>query len=210
MPTGNGNVSHLCLLLDEGDGNGYAASQPDVGLEPLGHAGVTDVLVRRALPAPRLDAVLQPGRHRRGPRRATYQAEGGKRCLGSCEVLRQILEELRRGHETDQEAVKNKMFPERSSGSLPVPAEETVATQAISTPVLPRPREDRQSSVYEFFRTDSGAVGERIPSVSSPQSTTRGRWPQNAQRHCMVAAVVSLPLAILLCFVVICLRTKRK
>lgn len=39
MPTGNGNVSHLCLLLDEGDGNGYAASQPDVGLEPLGHAG---------------------------------------------------------------------------------------------------------------------------------------------------------------------------
>ncbi|KAM6197315.1 uncharacterized protein WM294_007799 [Sarcoramphus papa] len=39
IPTCKGNVSHLCLLLDEGGGNGYPASRLDVGLEPLRHPG---------------------------------------------------------------------------------------------------------------------------------------------------------------------------
>ncbi|KAM6248257.1 uncharacterized protein M6G45_010212 [Spheniscus humboldti] len=147
IPTCNGNVSHLCLLLDEGGGDGYPASRLDVGLEPLGHPGDpltadgfptawpipvpepesnapavpvgegdpasrlgsrpeprgdgTDVPVGRTSPAPRLDAVLQPGWHRRGPPRAKDQAEGGKKSPEPSGVLRQMLEELERGHETE-------------------------------------------------------------------------------------------------------------
>lgn len=39
LPTRNGNVSPLCLLLDEGGGDGYPASRLGAGLEPLGHPG---------------------------------------------------------------------------------------------------------------------------------------------------------------------------
>ncbi|KAM6060047.1 uncharacterized protein LJ206_014466 [Theristicus caerulescens] len=219
---------------DEGGGNGYPASRLDVGLEPLGHPGpvpagegdrasrlgsrseaagdrmVTDVPVGRTFPAPRLDAALQPGRHRRVPRRAKYHGKGGKKCLEPSEVLREILRELERGHETHQEAVKSEVFPEGSSGSLPVPPKETEAMQAAGMPVLSRPREDHHSRVYEFFRTDSGVLNERTMNVSSPQGTTSAFWPHDAPGRCAAAAVFSLPLVILLCCIMIRWRRKRK
>ncbi|KAM6197856.1 uncharacterized protein WM294_008235 [Sarcoramphus papa] len=59
---------------------------------------VTEVPVGRTLPAPRLDAPLQPSWHRRGPPRAKSQAEGGRKSPEASGVLRQMLEELERGH----------------------------------------------------------------------------------------------------------------
>ncbi|KAM6060051.1 uncharacterized protein LJ206_014470 [Theristicus caerulescens] len=198
---------------DEGGGNGYPASRLDVGLEPLGHPGpvpagegdrasrlgsrseaagdrmVTDVPVGRTFPAPRLDAALQPGRHRRVPRRAKYHGKGGKKCLEPSEVLREILRELERGHETHQEAVKSEVFPEGSSGSLPVPPKETEAMQAAGMP---------------------GVLNERTMNVSSPQGTTSAFWPHDAPGRCAAAAVFSLPLVILLCCIMIRWRRKRK
>ncbi|KAM6060062.1 uncharacterized protein LJ206_014482 [Theristicus caerulescens] len=115
---------------DEGGGNGYPASRLVVGLEPLGHPG--------------------------GPPRAKYQAEGGRKSPAPSEVVRQMLEELKRAHETDREAVQKEALPEGSGGSLPVSAEEREAMRAAGTPVLPRPREDHHSRVYGFPRADSG------------------------------------------------------
>ncbi|KAM6248262.1 uncharacterized protein M6G45_010217 [Spheniscus humboldti] len=223
IPTCNGNVSHLCLLLDEGGGDGYPASRLDVGLEPLGHPGDpltadgfptawpipvpepesnapavpvgegdpasrlgsrpeprgdgTDVPVGRTSPAPRLDAVLQPGWHRRGPPRAKDQAEGGKKSPEPSGVLRQMLEELERGH------------------------------------VLSKPGEDHQGSVYEFFRRDSDVAGEGPTSVHSPQSTASLFCPPDVRKRCMIgtaATVISVPLGILLCCVVIRCRQRKR
>ncbi|XP_050769755.1 uncharacterized protein LOC127027943 [Gymnogyps californianus] len=173
---------------DEGGGNGYPASRLDVGLEPLRHPGampvgdsdpasrlgsrteplgdgmVTEVPVGRTFPAPRLDAALEPSWHRRGPPRAKPQAEGGKKSPEASEVLRQMLEELERGHESEREAVRKEAFPEGSSGSLPVSAKETEAMKATGTPALSKPGEDHHGGVYEFFRTDSGSSqGRRLP-----------------------------------------------
>ncbi|KAM6059170.1 uncharacterized protein LJ206_013954 isoform 1-T1 [Theristicus caerulescens] len=98
---------------DEGGGNGYPASRLDVGLEPLGHPG--------------------------GPPRAKYQAEGGRKSPAPSEVVRQMLEELKRAHETDREAVQKEALPEGSGGSLPVSAEEREAMRAAGTPGNCRP-----------------------------------------------------------------------
>ncbi|GAB0194576.1 hypothetical protein GRJ2_001922900 [Grus japonensis] len=131
----------------------------DVDLEPLEHPGavpagegdptsqlgsrseapadrmVTDVPVGRTFPAPQLDAVPQAGWHRRGPPRARYhQAEGGKKRPEPSPLLRKMLDEVERRHETDREAVKKLLFPDGSSGSLPVPPDEAQATQGAGTP----------------------------------------------------------------------------
>ncbi|XP_029852178.1 uncharacterized protein LOC115333411 [Aquila chrysaetos chrysaetos] len=243
--------SSLCRC---GGGNGYPASQLDVGLEPLGHPAdplkvngfptswstpvlepesnpravpvgegdpaswlgsrteapgdgmVTDVPAGRTLLAPRLDAVLQPGWHRRGPPRARYPAEGGKKSLEPSEVLRQMLKELERRHKTDREAVPKEAFSGGSGGSLPVSAGESEATQAPGTPVLSKPGEDHRSSAYKFFRADSDVVGERTRSGHEPQSSASVLCPQDVRRRCMIgtaAVMVAMPLAILLCCVTI-------
>ncbi|XP_069658435.1 uncharacterized protein [Haliaeetus albicilla] len=114
-------------------GEGDAASRLGSRTEGPGDGMVTDGPVGRTLPAPRLDAVLQPGLHRRGPPRAKYLADGGKKSLQPSEYVRQMLEELERGHETDREAVQ-KVISGESSGSLPVSAEELEARQAPGTP----------------------------------------------------------------------------
>ncbi|KAM9276984.1 uncharacterized protein RDI95_009017 isoform 2-T3 [Morus bassanus] len=111
--------------------------------------------------------------------------------------------------ETGQEAVQNEVFPGGSSSLLPVPPEETEAMQAIGTPVLSKPGGHHRSSVYEFFRTDSDAVGERTTTVPNPQKTASVFWPQDRQKRCTVAAVVTLPLTILLCCAMIYWRRKR-
>ncbi|XP_054693655.1 uncharacterized protein LOC129211146 [Grus americana] len=164
---------------DEDADNG--ASWLDVDLEPLEHPGavpagegdptsqlgsrseapadrvVTDVPVGRAFPAPQLDAVPQAGWHRRGPPRAQYhQPEGGKKRPEPSPLLREMLDELERRHKTDREAVKKLLFPDGSSGSLPVPPDEAQATQGAGTPVLSESGEDHQASRYDFFQADSG------------------------------------------------------
>ncbi|GAB0194573.1 transmembrane protein 40 [Grus japonensis] len=163
---------------DEDANNGD--SWLDVDLEPLEHPGavpagegdptsqlgsrseapadrvVTDVPVGRTFPAPQLDAVPQAGWHRRGPPRARYhQAEGGKKRPEPSPLLRKMLDELERRHETDRETVKKLLFADGSSGSLPVPPDEAQATQGAGTPVLSESGEDHQASRYDFFRADS-------------------------------------------------------
>ncbi|KAM6060059.1 uncharacterized protein LJ206_014479 [Theristicus caerulescens] len=172
---------------DEGGGNGYPASRLDVGLEPLGHPG--------------------------GPPRAKYQAEGGRKSPAPSEVVRQMLEELKRAHETDREAVQKEALPEGSGGSLPVSAEEREAMRAAGTPVLPRPREDHHSRVYGFPRADSDVLGETTTKVYNPQNIASGFCHQDVRRRCMIGTavtVVSLPLAIVLCCVWLHRRRKRK
>ncbi|GAB0194574.1 hypothetical protein GRJ2_001922700 [Grus japonensis] len=163
----------------------------DVDLEPLEHPGavpagegdptsrlgsrsealadrmVTDVPVGRTFPAPQLDAVPQAGWHRRGPPRARYhQAEGGKKRPEPSPLLRKMLDEVERRHETDREAVKKLLFADGSSGSLPVPPNEAQATQGAGTPVLSESGEDHQASRYDFFRADSG----------TPRQVPETRW----------------------------------
>ncbi|XP_072732281.1 uncharacterized protein [Ciconia boyciana] len=138
---------------------------------------VTDVPVGRTFAAPRLDAAPQPGWRRRGPPRAKYQAEEGKKSPEPFEVPRQMLEQLERGH------------------------------------VRSKPGEESHGHVYEFIRTDSDVVGKTTTSGYKPQSVTSLFCPQDVRRRCMIgtaATVVSLPLAILLCCVVIQRRKSKQ
>ncbi|KAM6060935.1 uncharacterized protein LJ206_014976 isoform 2-T2 [Theristicus caerulescens] len=153
---------------------------------------VTDVPAGRTFPAPRLDAALEPGWHRRGPPRAKYQAEGGRKSPAPSEVVRQMLEELKRAHETDREAVQKEALPEGSGGSLPVSAEEREAMRAAGTPDV---------------------LGETTTKVYNPQNIASGFCHQDVRRRCMIGTavtVVSLPLAIVLCCVWLHRRRKRK
>ncbi|KAM7095585.1 uncharacterized protein J5F26_010072 [Ciconia maguari] len=110
----------------------------------------------------------------------------------------------------DQEAAEKDVFPEGHSSFLPVPAEEAEAMQATGTAVLSRPREVHHGKVYEFFRTDSDAVGETTTSLPNPQRTTSVLASQDVRRRCTAATVVFLLLAVLLCGVVVWRRRKRK
>ncbi|XP_069658703.1 uncharacterized protein [Haliaeetus albicilla] len=173
---------------------------------------VTDGPVGRTFPAPRLDAVLQPGLHRRGPPRAKYLADGGKKSLQPSEYVRQMLEELERGHETDREAVQ-KVISGESSGSLPVSAEELEARQAPGTPALSKPGEDHRGNIYEFLRADSDVVSERTTSDNEPQSSASVLCPQDVRRRCMIVTavlMVVLPLGLVFCCFMIRRRRKRK
>ncbi|XP_050769752.1 uncharacterized protein LOC127027941 [Gymnogyps californianus] len=165
-------------------GDSDPASRLGSRTEPLGDGMVTEVPVGRTFPAPRLDAALEPSWHRRGPPRAKPQAEGGKKSPEASEVLRQMLEELERGHESEREAVRKEAFPEGSSGSLPVSAKETEAMKATGTPALSKPGEDHHGGVYEFFRTDSDVVGERTTSVYSPRAMPRAPQASSVLKTC--------------------------
>ncbi|XP_075015537.1 uncharacterized protein LOC142086400 isoform X2 [Calonectris borealis] len=198
-------------------GEGGPASRMGSRAEPPGDGVVTDGPVGRTLPAPQPDPALQPGWRRRGPSIAQYHAEGGKKSPEPSQVLSNILEELERAHEMDQEAVQTEAFPEGSSGSLPVSAEETEAMQATGTAVLSKSGEDHHSHIHKFFRADSDAtappVGETTTRDCHPQRPASGFCPQDVRRRCMIgtaATVISLPLMILLCCVVIQRRRKRK
>ncbi|XP_052641982.1 uncharacterized protein LOC128141371 [Harpia harpyja] len=194
-------------------GEGDAASRLGSRTEAPGDGMVTDGPVGRTFPAPRLDAFLQPGWHRRGPPRAKYPADGGKKSLQPSEFRRQMLEELERGHGTDREAVQKELFSGGSSGSLPVSAEELEARQAPGTPVLSKPGEDHRGSVYEFLRADSDVVGKRTTSGYEPQSSASVLCPQDVRRRCMIGTavlMVALPLGIVFCCVMIRRRRKRK
>ncbi|XP_054694670.1 uncharacterized protein LOC129211499 [Grus americana] len=203
---------------DEDADNG--ASWLDVDLEPLEHPGavpagegdptsrlgsrseapadrvVTDVPVGRAFPAPQLDAVPQAGWHRRGPPRAQYhQAEGGKKRPEPSPLLRKMLDELERRHKTDREAVKKLLFPDGSSGSLPVPPDEAQATQGAGTPVLSESGEDHQASRCDFFQADSGFVGSaRLrPDASRQGSCNKGELLRSRVAGLLLLAGPEIP-----------------
>ncbi|KAM6121223.1 uncharacterized protein FYW35_005015 [Pterocles gutturalis] len=108
--------------------------------------------------------------------------------------------------ETDQEAVKQEVFPEGSSVSLPVPAEEAEAPQATGTQVLSKPREEHQARVFEFYSVDSGVVSKSDMSASNPENTSGGLCPQDKRKRCMVATAATLivvPLVLLFVYVMI-------
>ncbi|XP_075618713.1 uncharacterized protein LOC142603224 [Balearica regulorum gibbericeps] len=219
---------------DEDANNG--ASRLDVDLEPLEHPGavpagegdpasrlasrseapadrmVTDVPEGRTFPAPRLDAVPQAGWHHRGPPRARYhQPEGGKKRPEPSPLLKKMLDEVERRHETDREAVKKLLFPDGSSGSLPVPPDEAQAMQGAGTPVLSESGEDHQASRYDFIRADSDVDRKRIASADRPQRTAGVLCPQDVRRRCMIgtaAGVIAVPVIIVVCCIVI--RWQRK
>ncbi|XP_054694712.1 uncharacterized protein LOC129211521 [Grus americana] len=141
---------------DEDGGDGYPASELDVGLEPSGHPGdplvvggfptswpvpvlepersPTALPVGEGDPVSRLGSRTEPPAVRVGRPRAKNHAEGGKKSLESLEVLKQALEELEKRHETDQEAGQEQAFPEGSSGLLPPFVKETEAMQGTGMP----------------------------------------------------------------------------
>ncbi|XP_009330863.1 PREDICTED: uncharacterized protein LOC103924126 [Pygoscelis adeliae] len=77
-------------------GEGDPASQLGSRPEPPGDD--MDVPVGRTLPAPWLDPALEPGWHPRGPPRAKDHSKRGKKSPEASEILKQILEQLEKGH----------------------------------------------------------------------------------------------------------------
>ncbi|XP_054694126.1 uncharacterized protein LOC129211294 [Grus americana] len=220
---------------DEDGGDGYPASELDVGLEPSGHPGdplvvggfptswpvpvlepersPTALPVGEGDPVSRLGSRTEPPAVRVGRPRAKNHAEGGKKSLESLEVLKQALEELEKRHETDQEAGQEQAFPEGSSGLLPPFVKETEAMQGTGMPALPKPPGDSHDGAHEFFQVDSGVVGERTTTAYSPQSTRSFPRLQDIGWHWVTdttAGVVSLVLAVLVCCLLIRWRRKRK
>ncbi|XP_042652708.1 uncharacterized protein LOC116959446 isoform X2 [Tyto alba] len=117
------------------------------------------------------------------------------------------------GTETDPEAVQESAFPGGSSGSRPASASAREAMQAPRMPVLSSLGERHHGRVYEFFQTNSGAVGETFRSFSRPQSSTTRFWTQNMERRCLIGTVVFvtlLPLALILWCVCIWRCRRRK
>ncbi|CAM9367300.1 unnamed protein product [Bubo scandiacus] len=192
---------------DEAGGSGYPAYRLDVGLEPLRHPGgkgddgsfsgclVTDVPAGRDFPAPRLRPAPESGWCHRGPPRTKNPAEGGKKSPEPSDNVKKILQELERGHGTDQEAAQETAFPKRSSGSLPASATETKATRAPGTPVISKPGQDNPR------RADSGVVRQRTATVSPLESIARVFCGRDVRTFCMLSAValaVSVAAALLL------------
>ncbi|XP_042662925.1 uncharacterized protein LOC116962373 [Tyto alba] len=220
---------------DEAGGNGYKASQLNGDWESLGHPGAvpvgagdaawqlgsrtatagdgTDVPDGRTFPAPQLDPAQESGWHPTGPPRAKYPAEGGENSREASEVMKHVLEELERTQETDPEAVQESAFPGGSSGSRLASASAREAMQAPRMPVLSRFGEHHRSKVYEFHPTDSGAVGKKRPSMSRPHNIASVLCPQDVRKGCMIGTVVIVifvPLALLLCYVIVQQRSKSK
>ncbi|XP_075618705.1 uncharacterized protein LOC142603217 [Balearica regulorum gibbericeps] len=220
---------------DEDGGDGYPASELDVGLEPSGHPGdplmvdgfptswplpvlepersPTALPVGEADPVSRLGSRTAPPAVRLGRPRAKNQAEGGKKSLDPLEVLKQALEEVEERHETEQEAGQERAFPEGSSGLLPPFAKEMEAMPGTGMAALPKPAGDSHGGVHEFFPGDSGVLSERTTTVYSPQSTTSFLRLQFMRWQWVIettAGVVFLALAILVCCLLIRWRRKRK
>ncbi|XP_030357379.1 uncharacterized protein LOC115614527 [Strigops habroptila] len=193
----------------EAGGNGREASWQDVGLEPLETLEQPgDPLQVNSFLAPYADLVPKPENNPTGPPRAKLQDEGRITTSEPSEVLRQIVEELRRGHGMDQEAVQSEAAPGGLSISGPVSAPDTAAMQDTDMPALSQPRGDQHGHVYAFYRIDSGTDKERSSSASNPQASFI--CPQDVRRSCMIgtaATVISVPLALVLCY---CIYRRRK
>ncbi|XP_064354563.1 uncharacterized protein LOC135323800 isoform X1 [Dromaius novaehollandiae] len=115
--------------------DGYPVSRLGAGFEP--QEIPTDVAMRRASLASRLDPFLEPWQHATGPQRAQYEAKMGKSSQESSEVLQEILKDLEGAAENHQETLEKETFPAGGSHSLPVSDEEREAVQATGMPAVP-------------------------------------------------------------------------
>uniref|UniRef100_A0A8B9ER02 Uncharacterized protein n=1 Tax=Anser cygnoides TaxID=8845 RepID=A0A8B9ER02_ANSCY len=181
-------------------GDGYVTSEH--GPVPVPQGDPTSVAVGDGYPASPLGpgAELQGGHT--GPRRAMRQAKRGKSSQRTSEILKEILKELEGAQGADGEAVKQEAFPR--GNTLPGSEGATEAAQATVPPVLSEPGEARHTGVFQFFRENPGAAGERTASASDGAAV---------RKHCLVstAAILgSLLFVMLLCCGVIRLRRKRQ
>ncbi|KAM4653846.1 uncharacterized protein AAGF69_010492 [Amazona ochrocephala] len=164
-----------------------------------------DPLQANSFLAPYADLVRKHESNTRGPPRAKLQDEGRITTPEPSEILRQILEDLRRGHGVHQEPVQSEGAAGGHSISGPVSAQDTAAMQDPDMPALSQPGEDQHSRVYAFYPLDSGTDKERSSSsTSSAQDATSFVCPQDVRRSCMIgtaAIVICVPLAFVMCFI---------
>ncbi|XP_054668096.1 uncharacterized protein LOC129200873 [Grus americana] len=119
--------------LDMAGGNGHPASR--LGSRADAQGDLMDMGRGRALPAPRLDPALDLTWHPRGPQRAKYKAETGKRSQQSSEDLKEILKELdKAARELDRETVEEEALQEGGSQAVPVSDEKKGAIQSTGVP----------------------------------------------------------------------------
>ncbi|KAM9240318.1 uncharacterized protein RG961_015844 [Leptosomus discolor] len=170
---------------DEGGGEGYPASRVDVGLEALGHPGDRPVL--NGFPAFSPAAVLRPESTPMGNASAIRRCRGPPRAKYPAEGAKKSLEPSEM-----LQPVQEEVFSQGSAGSQPGSDKELVATPATST---------------------ADALGNKTTSAGHPQSTGGVSSHEKMSARLIIGtvfAVISLPPAILFCFVMICWLVARK
>ncbi|XP_065543304.1 uncharacterized protein LOC136018201 isoform X1 [Lathamus discolor] len=141
---------------DEDGGKAQGATWQDAGLVPIATlAQPGDPLQANSFLDPSADLLPKPESNPRGPPRADLQDEGRIMTPEPSEVLRQIVEELRRGHGMEQEAVQSEAAAGAHSISGPVSTQDTVAMQDTDMRALSRPGKDQHGRVYGFYPLDS-------------------------------------------------------
>ncbi|XP_071668945.1 uncharacterized protein [Patagioenas fasciata] len=169
--------------------------------EPPGHA--VDDPEGWTFPAPRQRAGLRPGWRPRGLPRPMHEAEEAKTTPEPSEVMKQLLDELRRAQETNRKAVQKEVFPEGSRSSLPGSGEAAEAMPAAGMPGLPRPRGYQPSSLNEFHWTNSGSMmqiekpgGKKAAAPCSvaegPDAAVSLRATSNSSSHCLILEIWSV------------------
>ncbi|XP_054688193.1 uncharacterized protein LOC129208844 isoform X1 [Grus americana] len=189
--------------LDMAGGNGHPASR--LGSRADAQGDLMDMGRGRALPAPRLDPALDLTWHPRGPQRAKYKAETGKRSQQSSEDLKEILKELdKAARELDRETVEEEALQEGGSQAVPVSDEKKGAIQSTGVPALSNPGEAHHTGIYEFFRTNTGVDGKRNANAMDPN---------DFQKYCIEGAAAilgSMLLGMLLCCGIYVWRKRRQ
>ncbi|XP_054698237.1 uncharacterized protein LOC129212992 isoform X3 [Grus americana] len=184
-------------------GNGHPASR--LGSRADAQGDLMDMGRGRALPAPRLDPALDLTWHPRGPQRAKYKAETGKRSQQSSEDLKEILKELdKAARELDRETVEEEALQEGGSQAAPVSDEKKGAIQSTGVPALSNPGEAHHTGIYEFFRTNTGVDGKRNANAMDPD---------DFQKYCIEGAAAilgSMLLGMLLCCGIYVWRKRRQ
>ncbi|KAM9240319.1 uncharacterized protein RG961_015845 [Leptosomus discolor] len=192
---------------DEGGGEGYPASRVDVGLEPLGHPGDRPVL--DGFPAFSPAAVLRPESTPMGNASAIRRCRDvpvGRTSPWLNALIRNglhrrgpprakyLAEGAKKSLEPSEmlQPVQEEVFSQGSAGSQPGFDKELVATPATST---------------------ADALGNKTTSAGHPQSTGGVSSHEKMSARLIIGtvfAVISLPPAILFCFVMICWLVARK
>ncbi|XP_065701342.1 uncharacterized protein [Patagioenas fasciata] len=180
--------------------------------EPPGHA--VDDPEGWTFPAPRQRAGLRPGWRPRGLPRPMHEAEEAKTTPEPSEVMKQLLDELRRAQETNRKAVQKEVFPEGSRSSLPGSGEAAEAMPAAGMPGLPRPRGYQPSSLNEFRWTNSDVVGESTTGAPNPQGSASVSGPDVMRKFSTISRIIAastVPLALLLIFLMVwkCRKAKK-
>ncbi|XP_068264654.1 uncharacterized protein [Nyctibius grandis] len=199
---------------DEDDGSPYPASQLDVALDPLEQPG--DPLQVDGFPTYWPLPVLNP------ESRPTDEDDGSPYPASQLDVALDPLEQPGDPLQVDGFPTYwplPVLNPESRPTAVPI-GEGNVASRMGSGDeppqagaVLSEPGEDRHGRVYEFYRTDSGEV-EKTPARASNAHRSAGRLcPSDVRWHCLISAVaiiLSVPAAIMLCYIIIRVRRKMK